>query len=382
MIKFVKGNIFDFEADIRINTVNCVGVMGAGVALLFKNRYPEMFIEYAQACLKNEVRPGFPHVWKQSTMFADLTIINFPTKDHWKNPSEYVYVEKGLSWLRNYLNGCTNKTVTIPALGCGHGGLDWSIVKEMIASSLKDINCEILVFEPAASTVKDLPNEITQELKANNITRLTPSDDLYPAKIKGRSGIEIFYKGNLGLLSEKKISIIISSKPEQREINAISAFIDSFPKTNNIFLLGFNSSHEIDVAKQILQNGFRAILAVPYGIARLKVRKDINQLISHENVAFLSITNPTQTWKSYESIASLKFRLKIADITIINSLHFKNFARFENEFKESKHRKFYLSYWNEPIDFFARIEAIKIGVNPETKKPNSRAIMEALDKED
>ena len=132
MLKYVKGDFFDYEADIRINTVNCVGVMGAGVALLFKNKYPEMFKDYSNACLKGEVKVGEPHVWVEDDMFSKLTIINLPTKIHWRNPSKYEYIEKGLEWLKNYLLDKENSTITVPALGCGHGGLDWAIIKDMI----------------------------------------------------------------------------------------------------------------------------------------------------------------------------------------------------------------------------------------------------------
>ena len=160
MIKFVKGNFFDYEADIRINTVNCVGVMGAGVALLFKNKFPDMFKDYSNACLKGSVKPGVPHIWMGNDMFKITTIINFPTKKHWKNPSEYEFIEKGLVWLKEFLADKENSTITIPALGCGHGGLDWDIVKGMIVKYLGELNTNILLFEPASST----NNELTKEL--------------------------------------------------------------------------------------------------------------------------------------------------------------------------------------------------------------------------
>ena len=81
-----------------------------------------MFIEYQKACQNKEVQPGKPHVWQDNDIFSKTTIINFPTKVHWKNPSEYEYIEKGLIWLKNYLSDKGNSTLTLPALGCGHGG--------------------------------------------------------------------------------------------------------------------------------------------------------------------------------------------------------------------------------------------------------------------
>src|SRR5690606_32889736 len=117
MIEFVKGDFFDFRADVRVNTVNCVGVMGAGVAKQFKTQYPKMYAEYVRECRKGRVRIGVPHVWKDSSLFdsTGVTIINFPTKDHWKNPSEYEYIEKGLDWLRWYLLDKNDVAITLPA---------------------------------------------------------------------------------------------------------------------------------------------------------------------------------------------------------------------------------------------------------------------------
>ena len=177
MMKFVKDDFFDYDADIMVNTVNCVGVMGAGVALLFKNKFPEMFKDYSNACAKGEVQPGKPHVWKENNMFSKVTIINFPTKMHWKNPSKYEYIEDGLIWLKKYLSGNKNSTVTLPALGCGHGGLDWKIVRNMITKYLGNLKANILVFEPESSTNSKLTNELIETLNENDIQRLQPSNN-------------------------------------------------------------------------------------------------------------------------------------------------------------------------------------------------------------
>ncbi|MEM7979483.1 macro domain-containing protein, partial [Morganella morganii] len=168
MLEFVKGNFFDFDADIRVNTVNCVGVMGAGVALAFKNKYPEMFKEYVRQCKANEISPGKPSVWKKEDMFSKgVEIINFPTKDHWRNPSEYEYIESGLIWLSDYLRNKEGLTITLPALGCGHGGLDWNNVKQLILKYLTDTKNNILVFEPESSKNAGRETVITPNKLAN-----------------------------------------------------------------------------------------------------------------------------------------------------------------------------------------------------------------------
>lgn len=177
--------------------------MGAGVALLFKNKFPKMFKDYSNACSKGIVKVGEPHVWIENDMFSKLTIINFPTKIHWENPSKYEYLEKGLVWLKKYLSDKENSTITIPALGCGHGGLDWAIVKDVITKYLGDLKANIYVFSPASSCNNKFTNELIETLKDRNIKVLKPHDDLFPKHLKGRSSSEIYYKGDIELLKKK-----------------------------------------------------------------------------------------------------------------------------------------------------------------------------------
>jgi O-acetyl-ADP-ribose deacetylase (regulator of RNase III) len=150
MIKFKDGDLFDTPADVRINTVNCVGVMGAGVALAFKTKYPEMFRTYQNDCKAGRVKPGFLHIWRSPD---GERIVNFPTKRHWRQPSRYDDIEAGLKALREYLAKLGHVRVVLPALGCGHGGLDWGKVAEAIRVHLADLDAEITVFPPTSSRV-------------------------------------------------------------------------------------------------------------------------------------------------------------------------------------------------------------------------------------
>jgi O-acetyl-ADP-ribose deacetylase (regulator of RNase III) len=147
-IRFTTGNMFNTQAEILINTVNCVGVMGAGIALQFKQRYPRMFDEYRRKCAAGEIRPGELHVWQS---LNGERIINFPTKRHWRNDSRYEHIEAGLLALRRFLASQGPVRVTIPALGCGNGGLNWSVVSAMISKHLQGLDCDIMVFEPSRS---------------------------------------------------------------------------------------------------------------------------------------------------------------------------------------------------------------------------------------
>ncbi len=144
MIEVIKGNLFDYKGDILINTVNCVGIMGKGIALEYKNRFPKMFQSYKKACKNNEVHPGKLHIWRTNTEW----IINFPTKRHWRNDSLYEDIGLGLKSLRKYLEDYGELTVLMPPLGCGNGNLKWNNVLTLIKDQLFDIKATIIVFKP------------------------------------------------------------------------------------------------------------------------------------------------------------------------------------------------------------------------------------------
>lgn len=146
MIIFLHGDMWAINATIRVNTVNCVGTMGKGVALDFKKRYPLMYKDYKDACKEGLIEPGWMQEWYDP--ISKTTIINFPTKRHWRENSRYEDIETGLQNLRLMLMNKPWTTITIPALGCGNGGLDWDVVKPMITTALDCLDHKILVFEP------------------------------------------------------------------------------------------------------------------------------------------------------------------------------------------------------------------------------------------
>lgn len=152
MITFVTGDMFADDSTIRINTVNCVGKMGKGVALAFKDRYPDMFRYYKRCCDAGEVKPGKLNIWK---LKEGGTIVNFPTKRHWRDDSRYEDIDAGLDALRAFLEPLGAVKVSIPALGCGHGGLAWFRVQEKIKLKLSGLDADIKVYSPHDSrTVK------------------------------------------------------------------------------------------------------------------------------------------------------------------------------------------------------------------------------------
>ena len=128
MIEFVTGNIFDSGADCLINTVNCEGFMGKGIAYQFKMRFPKNNIDYVKACKSGKLRIGTIHYYKEDGIW----IVNFPTKDKWREKSKIDYIEKGLDLLVKFITEYKPKVIAIPPLGCGNGGLDWNVVKSII----------------------------------------------------------------------------------------------------------------------------------------------------------------------------------------------------------------------------------------------------------
>ena len=139
---FSNGDIFTSDAKCIVNPVNCVGVMGKGLALSFKKKYPEMFENYQEFCKDGLIKPGVCFLYHA----ADRDILNFPTKFHWKNPSEMEYIEKGLDWIVE--NKDRFESIAFPAIGCGLGGLEWSDVKSLILDKLGDTNIRLELYEP------------------------------------------------------------------------------------------------------------------------------------------------------------------------------------------------------------------------------------------
>ena len=121
MIKTAAGDIFKSEAECIVNPVNCIGVMGKGLALKFKRKYNKMFIDYVMRCREGQVKTGQPYLYKAEGRL----ILNFPTKQHWRDPSKLEYIEAGLKYFARNYRTWEITSIAFPKLGCGCGGLDW-----------------------------------------------------------------------------------------------------------------------------------------------------------------------------------------------------------------------------------------------------------------
>jgi O-acetyl-ADP-ribose deacetylase (regulator of RNase III) len=148
MIHFQKGDLFLANVEAITNPVNTVGVMGKGLALVFKQRFPENYLVYKAACDRNQVATGKMFV-TETGLSSPRWIINFPTKQHFKSPSKLEWIAEGLVDLRQFLEDNKVKSVAIPALGAGLGGLDWTTVRAEVIAALGDVVAtKIIVFEP------------------------------------------------------------------------------------------------------------------------------------------------------------------------------------------------------------------------------------------
>ena len=157
MIEIKRGDILLDDAEALVNTVNCVGVMGRGIALQFKNAFPENFKVYAAACKRQEILPGKMFVYKTGRLSHPHYIINFPTKRHWRGKSRIEDIDAGLAALVEVIHQYDIRSIAVPPLGSGLGGLDWSEVKSHIFHALQPLNeVSITVYEPqgAPSTEK------------------------------------------------------------------------------------------------------------------------------------------------------------------------------------------------------------------------------------
>ncbi len=159
MIELTQGNILKADADALVNTVNCVGFMGKGIALQFKKAYPENFDAYQKACSAGEVQPGRMFIFELHSMLNPKYVINFPTKRDWRAKSRYEDVGSGLKALIAEVRRLGIRSIAVPPLGCGLGGLDWRKVRPMIEQAFALLpKVRVLLFEPAgAPEAKAMP---------------------------------------------------------------------------------------------------------------------------------------------------------------------------------------------------------------------------------
>ncbi|HZE73010.1 MAG TPA: macro domain-containing protein [Pyrinomonadaceae bacterium] len=167
-MRILVADILKSKAQTLINTVNCVGVMGKGIALEFKEHFPEMFADYVKRCERNEVRPGIPYLYKR--LFPP-NIINFPTKDHWKSVSRIGDVERGLQYLLSRYREWEITSLAIPPLGCGNGQLEWKTVGPLIYRYACQMDIPIELYAPYGIPPREMSIDFLSQETATTVQR-------------------------------------------------------------------------------------------------------------------------------------------------------------------------------------------------------------------
>ena len=168
MIELAHGDILLADAEALVNTVNCVGVMGRGIALQFRKAYPENFRVYEAACKRGDVRPGQMLVFETGLLTGPKYVINFPTKRHWKGKSRMEDIDAGLPALVHEIKKRGIRSVAVPPLGCGLGGLDWKKVRPKIVGALEDLpEVKAVLYEPSGAPKAE---EMVKEQRAPAMT--------------------------------------------------------------------------------------------------------------------------------------------------------------------------------------------------------------------
>ena len=168
MTRYTQGNLLEARAEALVNTVNTVGVMGKGIALMFRDRFADNFQRYVAACRAGEVHTGRMFVTEPHELDGPRWIVNFPTKQHWRAPSKLEWIVEGLQDLRRFIVENGVKSIAIPPLGAGNGGLEWTDVKPHIEEALGSLKgVDVLVFEPTA--------KYQNVAKRSGVEKLTPA---------------------------------------------------------------------------------------------------------------------------------------------------------------------------------------------------------------
>lgn len=193
MIRYTTGDILKAEAEALVNTVNCVGVMGRGIALQFKEMFPANYKAYAAACKREEVQPGRMFIFDTGELTAPRYIVNFPTKRHWRGKSRIEDIRSGLAALIDEVRARGIRSIAIPPLGSGLGGLDWAEVRPLIAIALAALpDVEVLVFEPNGAPADSRPN------RSSTVPKMTA----------GRAALVALMRRYLGALLDPSISLL------------------------------------------------------------------------------------------------------------------------------------------------------------------------------
>ncbi|MCP4689191.1 MAG: macro domain-containing protein [Desulfobacterales bacterium] len=257
MIEYAKGNMLTADAEALVNTVNCVGVMGKGIALQFKKAFPDNFKAYEKACRSKEVQPGRMFIYKTNSLINPRFIINFPTKRHWRGKSRYEDIEAGLNVLPRDVKRLGIKSIAIPPLGCGLGGLDWQKVGKLIEKSFSELpDVRVLLYKPrGAPDAKDMPVRTSKP-------RMTVARALFIKLIQQYAQ----YAYRLTLLEIQKLAYFLQEAGQPLRLNHVKHFYGPYAHNLNKvleimeghFIRGYGDAQRPDVEIELLPDAVDA----------------------------------------------------------------------------------------------------------------------------
>lgn len=251
MIEHASGNLLKADTEALVNTVNCVGHMGKGIALQFKQAFPDNFEAYARAVEAGDVVPGRMFIFETGMMVNPRYIINFPTKQHWRGKSRIEDIESGLEALVREIRQLGIRSIAVPPLGCGNGGLEWSVVRPMIETALAAVpDVRVLLFSPSgAPDAKAMPVRTERP-------NMTPARALFVKLMEHYVGMAY----RLTLLEIQKLAYFLQEAGEPLKLNYEAGHYGPYAMNLNKvlerieghFIRGYGDSQKPDVEIELL----------------------------------------------------------------------------------------------------------------------------------
>lgn len=299
MINYVKGNLLTANVQALVNTVNTVGVMGKGIALQFREKYSTNYRLYKEACKNGTIDIGKLLVVKDSSLEGEKLIINFPTKKEWNKKSQYSFIEEGLKDLVRIIDEYSIKSIALPPLGCGNGGLKWEKVRPLIEKYLGQLDIEILVFEP-----NDEVKAILQKETTNKNIHLTPGRAMILfalAKYEERGEIANVFAAN-------KLAYFLQESGEPLKLVFVPYTYGPYAQALDKVLYALNGKYI---------SGMEQLTARPLEPLQLKYEnfKEVNDFVNHNltSIQRERLSSVFRLIQGFESTLSLE---------ILASIHF------------------------------------------------------------
>jgi len=257
MIELTHGNLLTADVDALVNTVNCVGHMGKGIALQFKQAFPDNFTAYKQACSRGEVRPGRMFVFETGLLQGPKYVINFPTKRHWRGTSRLDDIRSGLIALGEEVRTRHIRSIAVPPLGCGNGGLAWEVVRPVIEASLSSLEgVRVLLYEPVGA-----PEARTMPVRTE-LPRMTVARALFVQVMN--QYLALAYR--LTLLEIQKLAYFLQEAGEPLRLNYEAGIYGPFAANLNKvlerieghFIRGYGDSQKPDAEIELSDEAINA----------------------------------------------------------------------------------------------------------------------------